>query len=67
MKATDFTAYLVGHNRKQFPVSLSENADGTLTASYVVPTPGSYKCFVLLQEYLFGILLFYFLQISYDV
>jgi len=51
VKASDFTAHLIGNNRKQFPVNLSENADGTLTASYVVPTPGSYKCFVLLQEH----------------
>eukprot|EP00026_Physarum_polycephalum_P003165 Phypoly_transcript_03175.p1 GENE.Phypoly_transcript_03175~~Phypoly_transcript_03175.p1 ORF type:complete len:843 (+),score=112.98 Phypoly_transcript_03175:152-2530(+) len=50
VKKTDFTGYLIGSNRKQIPVKISENADGTLTAAYSVPTPGSYKCYILLQE-----------------
>lgn len=58
VKPTDFTAYLVGSNRKRIDVNLSENADGTLTASYTVTTAGSYKLFILLVEYQIIIVLF---------
>lgn len=54
VKASDFTAYLIGSNRKRIEVNLSENADGTLTASYTVSSPGSYKCYILLVEYLYS-------------